>query len=194
MSAFQEAMRRVIDGNAAGFTDDGGGILDPVRCAALGDRARFALDRVGVLLDQRRDDGLVRHCHGDLHLRNVLLLDGQPTLFDAIEFNDEIACIDVLYDIAFLLMDLWHRTLPGHANALLNRYLGAPDLDGLALLPLFLSCRAAVKAKTSATAAQMQGRPEERSALERQAREYFVMAEALLHPPPPRLRPGCPAR
>ena len=61
--------------------------------------------------------GFVRQCHGDLHLRNIVLLDGRPTLFDGVEFNDEIACIDVLYDLAFLLMDLWRRGLPQHANA-----------------------------------------------------------------------------
>ncbi|MEQ1757208.1 MAG: AAA family ATPase [Vicinamibacterales bacterium] len=182
----QRGMRWVADGNTAGFAEFGR-CLDTSACAQLTAHTTREIDRHAALLDQRLAIGRVRHCHGDLHLGNIVLLDGRPTLFDGIEFNDEIACIDVLYDIAFLLMDLWHRTLPGHANALLNRYLAAPDLDGLALLPLFLSCRAAVKAKTSATAAQMQSRPEERSALERQAREYFVMAEALLHPPPPRL-------
>ena len=58
------------------------------------------------LLDTRRDAGHVRRCHGDLHLDNVFLFNGKPTLFDAIEFEDAFACIDVLYDLAFLLMDL----------------------------------------------------------------------------------------
>ena len=65
-----------------------------------------------ILLDQRRDTGFVRQCHGDLHLRNIVMLDGEPTLFDAIEFNDELAWIDVLYDLAFLLMDLARLGLP----------------------------------------------------------------------------------
>jgi aminoglycoside phosphotransferase family enzyme len=64
----------------------------------------------------------VRQCHGDLHLRNIVLIDGQPTLFDGIEFNDEIACTDVLYDVTFLLMDLWRRLLPRHANMVWNGY------------------------------------------------------------------------
>src|SRR3546814_15214754 len=91
--------------------------------------------------------GKVRLCHGDLHLRNVVLLDGQPTLFDAIEFNDAIACIDVVYDLAFLLMDLDHRGLRPFANLVLTRYLQQRDeVAALALLPLFLSAPAPVRA------------------------------------------------
>lgn len=63
------------------------------------------LDRRAAMLDRRRETGFVHQCHGDLHLGNIVLLDGRPTLFDGVEFNDEIACVDVLYDLAFLLMD-----------------------------------------------------------------------------------------
>jgi aminoglycoside phosphotransferase family enzyme/predicted kinase len=183
-----DAMRRVIDGNATGFAEEGAGILDPIKCARLTDRARFVLDRGGVLLDQRRGEGLVRHCHGDLHLRNIVLLDGQPTLFDAIEFNDEISSIDVLYDLAFLLMDLWRLDLPHHANVLWNGYLTETgDLDGLPLMSLFLSCRAAVMAKTTATSANLQTDAGRRVELQALANDYLTMAAALLEPPPPRL-------
>ncbi len=183
-----DAMRRVIDGNAAGFAKEAAGILDLRRCAKLTDRARVALDRGGVLLDQRREDGLVRHCHGDLHLRNIVLLDGRPTLFDAIEFNDEISSIDVLYDLAFLLMDLWRLNLPHHANVLWNGYLAETgDLEGLPLMPLFLSCRAAVAAKTTATSAKLQTDAGRRLELQGRANEYFTLAADLLEPLPPRL-------
>ena len=115
-----------------------------------GQCARRTGTRRAGLLEHRRLAGFVRQCHGDLHLRNIVLLDGQPTLFDGVEFNDEISCTDVLYDLAFLLMDLWRRQLPRHANAVWNRYLGeTSDLEGVALMPLFLSCRAAVRAKTT---------------------------------------------
>jgi len=183
-----DGMRRVIDGNARGFADDASGGLNPVTCARLTDRARFALDRGGLLLDQRRDDGMVRQCHGDLHLSNVVLLNGQPTLFDAIEFNDDISSIDVLYDLAFLLMDLWRLDLPRHANVLWNTYLSeTDDLDGLALMPLFLSCRAAVMAKTTATTAKLQADAHRRAGLQARAHDYLTMALTLLEPPPPRL-------
>src|SRR3546814_1371625 len=82
----------------------------------LTDLSLAALERHGALLHARAAAGKVRLCHGDLHLRNVVLLDGRPTLFDAIEFDDAIACIDVVYDLAFLLMDLDHRGLRPLAN------------------------------------------------------------------------------
>ena len=116
-------MAWVIDGNATGFAEQGGDFLDAAACAALTRDAREALERNGARLDARRDEGFVRQCHGDLHLRNIVMLDGRPTLFDGIEFNDDIACIDVLYDLSFLLMDLWRRQLPRHANAVWNGYL-----------------------------------------------------------------------
>ena len=180
------AMAWVIDGNATGFAEQGGDALDAAACAALTKAAHDVLERDAAHLDARRDAGFVRQCHGDLHLRNIVMLDGRPTLFDGIEFNDDIACIDVLYDLSFLLMDLWHRKLPRHANAVLNAYLSETiDLDGVPLLPLFLSCRAAVRAKTSATAARLHTDPERRRELQATARDYLSLAQRLLHPPPP---------
>jgi aminoglycoside phosphotransferase family enzyme/predicted kinase len=174
-------MAWVIDGNALGFGQYGPGILDDDAAAALTRDARAELQRHHTLLDQRRERGCVRQCHGDLHLRNIVLLDGEPTLFDAVEFNDEIACIDVLYDLAFLLMDLWRRRLPHHANALLNGYLFETlDLEGLPLLPLFLSCRAAVRAKTSASAASLQSDSLRKHELEELAQGYLSLARQLL--------------
>lgn len=178
-------MRWVLEGNALGFDEQGAGILDAAEASALTRRSLDELERVSALLDARRENGAVRQCHGDLHLRNIVLLDGRPTLFDAIEFNDEIACIDVLYDLAFLLMDLWRRRLPHHASVIWNGYLAAAnDWAGIPLLPLFLSCRAAVRAKTSATAATLQADPDRRGELQDTSRDYLGMAQRLLHPPP----------
>jgi aminoglycoside phosphotransferase family enzyme/predicted kinase len=182
----RSGMAWVIDGNASGFDEYGAGILDGAACARLTAESRAALDRLGRLLDGRRAAGLVRQCHGDLHLRNIVLLDGHPTLFDAIEFNDEIACIDMMYDVAFLLMDLWRRGLRRHANAVWNGYLfETNDVEGVSLLPLFLSCRAAVRAKTSATSARLQGDAARRAELQELAREYLRTAASALCPPAP---------
>jgi aminoglycoside phosphotransferase family enzyme/predicted kinase len=182
-----EALRRVVEGNAAGFEQDGGGIVDLDACRQLTEASLNSIDRHAVGLDQRRAGGFVRQCHGDLHLRNIVLLHGVPTLFDAIEFNDDISCVDVLYDLAFLLMDLWHRRLRAHANTIWNGYtFESNDWEGLPLLPLFLSCRAAIRAKTSLTAATLtEGKG--RSPLESAAREYLALAADLLRPAPPRL-------
>ena len=177
-------MAWVVEGNAAGFHEYGGVCLEPLACTRVIETTRRELERGATRLDERREAGFVRQCHGDLHLRNIVLLDGRPTLFDGVEFNDAIACTDVLYDLSFLLMDLWRRRLPAHANAVWNRYLGETgDLDGVSLLPLFLSCRAAVRAKTSATAAQLQEDPRRRGELQDLGREYLSMAEDLLNPP-----------
>jgi aminoglycoside phosphotransferase family enzyme/predicted kinase len=175
-----------IDGNAAAFAA-APRVFDPVDAARLMREARAALDRHAARLDARRAAGFVRQCHGDLHLRNIVLLDGVPTLFDAIEFNDHLACIDVMYDLAFLLMDLWRRHLPGHANSVLNAYLESTgDWEALALLPLFLSCRAAIRAKTSASAAALAA-DRRREELERTAREYLTMGGVLLRSAAPRI-------
>jgi len=177
-------MSWVIEGNASGFDEFGRSCLDPEASERLIEHSRRELQRLEAVLERRRQHGFVRQCHGDLHLRNIVLLDRQPTLFDGVEFNDEIACIDVLYDLAFLLMDLWRRQLPRHANVVWNRYLSDADtLSDVSLLPLFLSCRAAVRAKTSATAAGLQQDAERRRELHETAREYLTMADRLLHPP-----------
>jgi aminoglycoside phosphotransferase family enzyme/predicted kinase len=178
-------MSWVVEGNSAGFAEQAG-VLDPVVGAGLTREARQAVERWSHLLDARRDGGSVRQCHGDLHLRNIVLLDGRPLLFDAIEFNDRIACIDVLYDLAFLLMDLWRRELRLHASLVWNGYVRETgDVDGIPLLPLFLSCRAAVRAKTSATASTLQEDTARKRELEGMAAEYLAMAAQLLHPPGP---------
>ena len=125
-------MAWVIEGNAAGFAEFGATCLDPAACfrsPTTPGPSSIAVARCSTVVVHA---GFVRQCHGDLHLRNIVLLDGRPTLFDGVEFNDEIACTDVLYDLAFLLMDLWRRRLPRHANAVWNRYLAETgDLDGL---------------------------------------------------------------
>jgi predicted kinase len=142
------------------------------------------------LLVTRAKAGLVRRCHGDLHAGNIVVIDGEPTLFDAIEFSEEIATIDVLYDLTFLLMDLVHLKCREAANAVLNRYLHLrrkeEDLSGLALLPLFMATRAGVRAiVASDRAAELDG--ERARKAETEARSYFEMARGLLSPPAPQL-------
>ncbi len=105
------------------------------------------------LLDGRRDRGHVRRCHGDLHLANVVLWRNRPTIFDCIEFSDRLAVIDVMYDLAFLLMDLEVRGLRSLANKALSRYLGRQgEPEVLSALPLMMSLRACVRSKVTAMA------------------------------------------
>jgi uncharacterized protein len=180
------AIARVIDGNAAGFREFGYDVLSSAACDSLTLASRTALRDCAALLESRRRTGYVRECHGDLHLGNIVLSAGRPTLFDAIEFNDDIACIDVMYDLAFVLMDLWHRALPQHANTVLNTYIQETgDVEALAVLPLFLACRAAIRAKTSATAALLQADSRRQGELTIRAREYLDLAGRMLQHQPP---------
>jgi uncharacterized protein len=182
----EKGIERVIQGNAEGFHEFGSGIFADSACGALTASARDWLRRVAPLLEWRRRCGFVRECHGDLHLGNIVLLDGQPTLFDAIEFNDDISCIDVMYDVAFLLMDLWYRGLMRQANAVFNAYLGiTQDVEALAALPLLLSCRAAIRAKTTATSASLQAQVATQRQLQANARKYLDLAIRLLRTPSP---------
>jgi hypothetical protein len=132
-----------------------GDVIDQSEIKAFDQRCQAHFAKQTDRIDRRGEAGFVRHCHGDLHLRNICLIDGQPLLFDAIEFSDDFSHIDVLFDLAFLLMDLEHRGLRVQANALFNRYLyRTEDVDDLVLLPLFLALRAGIRAHTSAMAAK----------------------------------------
>jgi uncharacterized protein len=162
-------------------------ILDRESVEALYRASMAALDRLGSLLDRRRDEGRVRRCHGDLRLANLCLADDRPTPFDGIEFCDQISCIDVVYDLAFLLVDLHHRGFEMLANLIFNRYLDATrDDGGLAALPLMLSVRAGTRAYTLAGAMLRQAR--RREARHRAAAlAYLDLAASLLAAAAPRV-------
>jgi aminoglycoside phosphotransferase family enzyme/gluconate kinase len=146
-------------------------------------RTRLGRDR--DLIEARAAKGLIRHCHGDLHLGNICLYEGRPTLFDCLEFDAELAEIDPFYDLAFLLMDLDEHGLRELANRLLGAYMHEPpDLEALALLPLFLSLRAAIRAKVRATVAGLTDDPSQRHERETEARTYFASARRYLAPQP----------
>jgi hypothetical protein len=155
---------------------------------AFAQASRAAYERIVPLLRERGRRGLIRRIHGDLHLGNIVLIDNKPVLFDAIEFSDIIASGDVLYDLAFLLMDLLERGLAAPANVVLNRYLAAmrriEDLDALVALPFFLAMRAAIRAKV--TAARLErASAKEGGEIARAARTYFDFARRAIAPPKP---------
>lgn len=141
-------MREILDelGRVfAGFDD----WLRDDRALRVLDEARAHLDRASAGLRARTRAGWVRRVHGDLHLGNLLLIDGRPRPFDALEFDERLGTSDVLYDLAFLLMDLCHRGLGRQANVTMNAYLlaarGRQDA-GLSALPLFMATRAMIRA------------------------------------------------
>jgi aminoglycoside phosphotransferase family enzyme/predicted kinase len=162
--------------------------LDLATTEALAVALPGALEPFVELVARRAGAGAVRRCHGDLHLRNIVLIGGQPVPFDAIEFSERIASIDVLYDLAFALMDLCDRGLQPLANRLLNDWLWriaelphASHEEALVLLPHFLSRRAAVRAFVEASGAALAGKTSN------EALVYQRQALAFLQPTPPRL-------
>lgn len=179
-----ENIRAVLDINRAGFATSH--VFSPETVAALDAALRKALARHGALLDARERAGRLRLCHGDLHLRNIYRTPEGPRLFDCIEFNDAIASIDVLYDLAFLLMDLWHRGLPELASAVANRYLDrSADDEGFRLLPFLMAIRAEVRAHVTATQAEHAG--DRAPPLKALAADYLELANDLLRTDRPRL-------
>jgi hypothetical protein len=107
--------------------------------------------RCGPWLASRAAAGFVRRAHGDLHLGNLCLWHRRPVLFDAIEFDEAMATIDLGYDLAFLLMDLDHRVSRAAANRVLNRYVARTgDVALTAGLPVFLAMRAMIRAHVEA--------------------------------------------
>jgi aminoglycoside phosphotransferase family enzyme/predicted kinase len=183
-----ERLATYVEQNDAAFRDFPE--LFPVpRVDAVGIACRAALARLTPLLLERGRAGHVRRCHGDLHLRNIVLIDGRPRLFDALEFDDAVATGDVLYDLAFLVMDLCSRGRRAEANLLMNRYFWAAAEDalgGVAALPLFIAIRAGIRAKvTAAGLAHLGG--DRRGQAEAEAKAYFALAEEALAEAPPRL-------
>lgn len=109
-----------------------------------------AYSRLARLLLNRKMEGRVRECHGDLHLPNLVKLDGAVRAFDRIEFSEELRWIDVISDIAFLVMDLDQRGHPALASGFLNAYLETGgDYQGMRLLNYYLVYRALVRAKVA---------------------------------------------
>lgn len=183
-------MSAIVDELCVAF-DEAAEVLPSAEVHRFEKAAKAALHQCGPLLDQRGRQEHVRRCHGDLHLSNIIDLNGQPVLFDAIEFNDEIATVDVLYDLAFLLMDLGHLGEMGHANRILNRYLSrcgnADHLAGLQALPLFMACRAGVRAMVAVTRLQQSSGTGTSSEMADAANSYLLEATGYLAPHSPRL-------
>ena len=140
--------------------------------------AKSELDKVHSLLEARQSDGYIHHCHGDLHLKNITLIDGVPRLFDCIEFNDDFSTIDTMSDIAFLIMDCDAHGRADLGMRFLSRYLEhTDDYKGLKLLPLYLFYRATVRGKVSCLLAdELEGK--ERSLQLAEAANYFDLALA----------------
>ena len=136
---------------------------------------------------RRRGEGFVRECHGDLHLGNIAYCDGELTIFDCIEFNEEMRWIDVMSEVAFTVMDLRDRGRPDFAHRFLNAYLEITgDYDGLSVLRFYLVYRAMVRAKISRLRAEQLVPGDAKSAALAEYRGYLNIAKQYAQP----LRPA----
>lgn len=139
------------------------------------------------LFAMRSQGGFIRECHGDLHLGNMALVDGQIAIFDCIEFNETFRWIDVMNEAAFLFMDLVHRKRPDFAFHFLNAYLELTgDYEGMGVFRFYLVYRALVRAKVTLIRAHQPGLGErEKQSLLDEYRTHIRLAQRFASPGKP---------
>ncbi|MCA9099214.1 MAG: AAA family ATPase, partial [Planctomycetaceae bacterium] len=167
-------------------------IAEPSRLRQLGRLEEWSGERFESLSDtfaSRRLQGFVRECHGDLHLRNIVVWQGRVTPFDCIEFNPGFRWIDTASEIAFLMMDLDDHGRADLRRRFLNKYLEETgDFGCLLVLRFYEAYRAAVRAKVDLLRLQqgVESRLEETQIVEEWHR-YLDLAESYAEPTAPRL-------
>jgi len=152
---------------------------DLIQLEALEAWANTSFERLKPLMNQRKLDGFVRECHGDIHLGNATLIDGQVVIFDCIEFNEPFRMTDVYADIGFLAMDLEDRGLKSLSRRFVSQYLELTgDYAGLQLLNFYKAYRALVRAKVALFSLNADADQVQRAATLRQYRNYANLAES----------------
>nr|WP_178116419.1 bifunctional aminoglycoside phosphotransferase/ATP-binding protein [Pseudomonas brassicae] len=152
---------------------------DLVQLDALQAWARSSFDRLHGLFEARKAQGFIRECHGDIHLGNATLIDGQVVIFDCIEFNEPFRLTDVYADTAFLAMDLEDRGLKSLARRFISQYLEITgDYAGLELLNFYKAYRALVRAKVALFSMPADADGVQRATTLRQYRNYANLAES----------------
>lgn len=138
------------------------------------------IDKNESLFTGRQKSGKIRECHGDLHLNNICLFKGKIQFFDRIEFNKEFRNIDVVYDLAFLIMDFHFRKQSGIATRVQNEYFEQTgDYEGAALLSFYACLRAYIRGKVTAFRLDNSENTEsEKEAITAEAKAYFELAES----------------
>lgn len=152
---------------------------DLVQLHALEAWAKTSYERLKPLMSQRKADGFIRECHGDIHLGNITLIDGKVVIFDCIEFNEPFRMTDVYADISFLAMDLEDRGLKSLSRRLISQYLAhTGDYAGLELLNFYKAYRALVRAKVALFSLSADADHVQRATTLRQYRNYANLAES----------------
>lgn len=148
--------------------------------AGLEDWSQSANKALAAVFEQRKQDGFIRECHGDMHLRNLVWFNNKPMAFDCLEFNPALRWIDTLSEIAFLVMDLQDRNQTALARRFLNDYLQqSGDYQGVKVLDFYLVYRALVRAKVAAIRAGQQGiTASEQNEAEKEFQTYLQLAQS----------------
>jgi len=159
------------------------------RLAGLEHWSKAAFAGLKHVFEQRKRDGFIRECHGDMHLRNLVWFNDKPLAFDCLEFNPSLRWIDTLSEVAFLVMDLQDRNQPLLAQRFLNRYLEqCGDYQGMHVLRFYLAYRALVRAKVDAIRAGQPGiSEEEKHEAEAEFHAYLKLAHAYTQHKKPKL-------
>ena len=148
--------------------------------------AETSFERLKPLFAQRKADGFIRECHGDIHLGNATVIDGKVVIFDCIEFNEPFRFTDVYADTGFLAMDLEDRGLKSLARRFVSQYLELTgDYSGLELLNFYKAYRALVRAKVALFSMPAEADPVQRATTLRQYRNYANLAESYSTIPSP---------
>jgi aminoglycoside phosphotransferase family enzyme/predicted kinase len=126
-------------------------------CLQLRDWSGTALEKRQDLIAQRKQEGAVRECHGDMHMANIVMLEGKPVIYDCLEFAEDLRWIDTVSEVAFLYMDLDFHHQHKLALRFLNQYMSrCGDYAGLGLFCIYLVYRAMVRAKVNSIEAKQQ--------------------------------------
>ena len=154
--------------------------------AQIQDWSNTQYNQLETTFRERKKNGFVRECHGDLHLRNIVIYERRITPFDCIEFNPNLRWIDVMSELAFLLMDIDDHNRPDLSRQLLNRYLEITgDYAGLSVLRFYLVYRAMVRAKVGGLQRRQSGN--ENDSLNREISNYITLACRYSKPTKPKL-------
>lgn len=179
--ATPELVRKPSDANFAVLDDLDKAPGDHTLLDRLRDWSNTAFEARRNDFGYRHDHGFIRECHGDLHLANIFYVDGKCTLFDCIDFNEELRWIDVASDVAFTIMDIESFGEPRLAHLLLNEYLQRTgDYGSLAVLPYYLVYRALVRAKVAAIRARQDADHE--SDFHDDVARYLALANKFIQP------------
>lgn len=171
-----DVLRRTIFANEVILSCFAPTLFDREKLNTLIARSLEILDKQAPLIHFRQKCGRVRKCHGDLLLSNIAYDKKEFLLFSPVEYDETLECIDTLYDLSYLLMDMEAKGLRRLTNILFNHYMAyTNDIEGYPLLPLYQSIRAAFRASVFARLSNLLQDEEKQNAIE-MAKKYFDLA------------------